>query len=98
MHDPRLLEWSYGIKEVKSTLKLYHSLTSMQVRGVSVDQMEKLKHLLKPQKILERGKGLAPVEMSGLWTKIGNWLPGTWSSHWNVSHKECNYYTQAMIY
>lgn len=49
----------------------------MQVREeLSIDQMEKQKLLLQPQKTereREReGKGLAPVKISVHWAKIGN--------------------------
>lgn len=44
--------------------------------GVSIEQMEKLKLLQQPQKIERERRvgeeGLAPVEMSGHWAKIGN--------------------------
>lgn len=72
MHKPRLQEWSHGIKEeVTGTLKRYDSVTSVQVREeLSIDQMEKQKLLLQPQKI-ER-KGLVPVKVSVHWAQIGN--------------------------
>lgn len=83
MHKRRLQEWSHGIKEeVKGTLKRYESITSMQVREeLSIDQMEKQKLLLQPQKTereRERGeRACACQDKCALGKDRQLWLPGT---------------------